>query len=238
MQEPLDFERSMLFWRTKFGSNGYWRIIASATLADNEGKAERYVLAAQVMAGDVYGSGRLPLDPPYSFQIYASRNEHVILREPVLGHTLRDSRASNGDVFEAIEVVDRGIRLERVEFDALSDIENVWPLTVRLSTRTRDGALGCLVDFPVMHANTQQSDLGFRFHIETGPILVPTALFKPSQATVEFSLAHVLFNQLSRVDLLLWEEHVEKNGRGRAFWNYQRLENVALEFYRASSRTG
>ena len=64
----IDFERACLAWTTKSGSVGRWRVIAAAT----DAAGDQFVLAPMVMAGDVYGAGRLPLDPPYSFQICAS----------------------------------------------------------------------------------------------------------------------------------------------------------------------
>ena len=68
-----DFDRAYLAWTTKAGSHGRWRLIASAIPVSGSGRAgEQFVLAPMVMAGDVYGTGRLPLDPPYSFQIWAS----------------------------------------------------------------------------------------------------------------------------------------------------------------------
>ena len=71
---PLDFERANLTWVTKGNSRGRWRLIASAARwSPHAGEHDRFVLAPRIMAGDVYGAGMLPLDPPYGFQIAASR---------------------------------------------------------------------------------------------------------------------------------------------------------------------
>src|SRR5689334_19590300 len=56
----IDFTRSRLVWTTKAGSNGYWRLIASASLISSTNQTlDQFVLAPAVMAGNVYGSGRL-----------------------------------------------------------------------------------------------------------------------------------------------------------------------------------
>src|SRR5687768_14476304 len=62
---PVDFGRAFLSWRLEDGTTGIWRIIASAHQAGSD-SADRFVLAPMVMAGNVFGSGRLPKDPPYS----------------------------------------------------------------------------------------------------------------------------------------------------------------------------
>jgi hypothetical protein len=65
------------------GSRGYWRLIASASLISSTHQTlDQFVLAPAVMAGDVYGKGRLLKEPPYSFQIFASRKQHTVVREP------------------------------------------------------------------------------------------------------------------------------------------------------------
>src|SRR5205085_10765114 len=103
-----DFTRSRLVWTTRAGSNGYWRLIASASLISSSDRTlDQYVLAPAVMAGDVYGSGRLLKVPPYSFQIFASRRRHTILRElgmSTVPATLADSTASNDNVFEKLAI--------------------------------------------------------------------------------------------------------------------------------------
>lgn len=70
---PIDFERAHLTWTTRDGSHGRWRLVASAIARSrNGGWQDRVVLVPMVMAGDVYGTGKLPRDLPYSYQFIAS----------------------------------------------------------------------------------------------------------------------------------------------------------------------
>jgi hypothetical protein len=77
MMKAVDFEKARISWTTKNGTNGYWRIAATAC---RDGSTDYVALAPAVMAGDIFGAGRLPRDPPYMYQLIATRERHSILR--------------------------------------------------------------------------------------------------------------------------------------------------------------
>ena len=62
--KAIDFSRAQIAWTTHDGSRGLWRVAAAARREDG---GAAWFLAAGVMAGDVYGQGRLPLSRPIRF---------------------------------------------------------------------------------------------------------------------------------------------------------------------------
>src|SRR5262245_29391064 len=68
--EAMDFERSSISWTLKGDAiNGSWRIIATACRQDS---ADCIYLAPAVMAGKIFGTDRLPIEPPFSYQLIAT----------------------------------------------------------------------------------------------------------------------------------------------------------------------
>src|ERR1700730_15291398 len=169
---PLDFERASLAWVTKDNSHGRWRLIAStACWSPHVGEHNRFVLSPRIMAGDVYGSGKLPLDPPYGFQILASSHRHVVIRD--FGHdmTTRDTSDSTFGAFSEVVINAPPSQCGRLDRDLLTpkSIAQLWPLTARLHAAS-DG-VDHLVDFPVLHINTKPIGKSAAFQVETGPAL-------------------------------------------------------------------
>jgi len=76
--QAVDFERARISWTTKAGINGSWRVIATAC---PQNSADCIYLAPAVMAGKIFGADRLPLDPPFSYQLVATRDRHAMIRE-------------------------------------------------------------------------------------------------------------------------------------------------------------
>ena len=102
---PLDFERASLAWVTKNNSHGRWRVIASTSCWTlRAGERDRFVLSPRVMAGDVYSTGKLPLDPPYGFQIVASPERHVIIRDFERDLPSRDTSDRNFEIFSELVI--------------------------------------------------------------------------------------------------------------------------------------
>src|SRR5262245_49068696 len=130
----IDFDRARIAWTTHDGSHGLWRIIATAR---RETDGEVWYLAPGVMAGDVYGQGRLPLKPPYSFQFITSREKHVMLREAVDAASVRDTVAPHADTF-------RTLAIEAPEIEAELVVPTVarerWPLATRITATAASGA--------------------------------------------------------------------------------------------------
>jgi hypothetical protein len=233
---PLDFERASLAWTTKDNSHGRWRVIASTSCwLPPEGEPQHFVLSPRIMAGDVYGTGKLPLDPPYGFQIIASNERHVIIRDFEGDLSSRDTSNDNFEIFSKI-VIDTPL-LDTARFSPEETPEamvQAWPLTARL--RASKGAVEHVVDFPVLHLNTREPGA---FQVETGPVLLPAALIEDTTLTTGgFALAFVFFNRLDRVDLALWGPASAQHSARRGYVHFARWEGVAIELYGGRSHCG
>jgi hypothetical protein len=237
----LDFDRAYLSWRTKSASSqGRWRLIASAmSWSPHSGWSERTVLAPEVMAGDVFGSGRLPLNPPYRFQILASAHRHAILRDYGPAAPPRDSSAANLEVFSAMhfEEVTRQPRPVGTASLVPEGLSEVWPLTARIQAPALDGSTW-LLEFPVDHLNHRDAGHAVEFQIETGPVLIPAVLVETTGVTVldGFCLAYVFFNRLDRVDLALYGSAVPGGMPIRGYVGFGRIENAAIELHGGPNR--
>jgi hypothetical protein len=228
----IDFARSRLAWITKTGSRGYWTVAATAT-RETPGSAERTVLAPMVMAGNVYSTGRLPKEPPYSYQIYGSATRHAVLREPAATPQpgITDSGGPNESLFARFEISLAETPAAELAPQSLTvtALEQLWPLTARITARTGTGETWAL-EFPVLHINAATIDGKDALQVETGPILVPTALLNddtrpPGQ---DFALAYVYFSRFDRADLLVW--HAD-GGAARSYRRFARIENAAIRLF-------
>ena len=234
---PLDFERASLNWITKDNSGGRWRVIA-ACWSSHGGEHEQFVLSPRIMAGDVYGAGRLPLDPPYGFQIIASVDRHVIIRDFEGDWPSRDTSNTNSQIFSSLTIDAPSLRVDAcLGANSLTPeaLGKAWPLTARL--HVSKGGLDHLVDFPVLHLNTKAPGA---FQVETGPVLFPAALIEDTKLTIGgFALAFVFFNRSDRVDLAIWGPVSEGSAR-RAYIHFERLDGVWIEHYsgKGASRPG
>lgn len=231
----LDFDRAFMSWITKSAIQGRWRLIASAmSWASQSGWSERTVLAPEVMAGDVFGEGKLPLDPPYRFQILASPQRHSILREYGRGLPSGDNSAAHFEVFTAVHIEEatRQPRLVHIGSTAPEAISDVWPLTARVHASTDDGQKW-LLEFPVNHLNHRKSHDSIQFQIETGPVLVPERLVRTADITVlgGFCLAYVFLNRLDRLEMALYGSAFPAGASGRGYVRFGCLENITVEIH-------
>ena len=225
--DVIDFARARLAWETKSGSHGRWRLIASALIwPEGGGEPERHVLAPMVMAGDVYGAGRLPLDPPYSYQMIASARRHAVIRDYPDGSPGQDTAAANSELFTRLHIDAPALKRKPLDVTKITPkgVDQAWPLTARIASP--DSPSRWLVDFPVGHINVAD---GGRFQVESGPVLLPHAAVGIADAseTGGFVLAYVLFNRLDRVDLSVWG----RAATARAFGHFARLTGVAIELF-------
>jgi hypothetical protein len=229
----IDFDHAYIAWTTHAESHARFRIVASAVFRPpGKGWQDRFVLAPMVMAGDVYGAGQLPLDPPYSFQFFASPERHVIVRGFSEGAPKGDSIATNGETFSSLAIHAPKQALRPVTAADLTPDHLAWPITARAHVQANDG-VRWLLDFPILHVNTRRSPQP-AFQIETGPLLVPEELLDPGPAILGgFALAYVFFNRLDRIDLSLFG----RSGRGRTYGQFGRLDEVSIELFRPADRT-
>jgi len=214
-----DFADARIAWTTHDGSRGLWRV---TSIARHENDGQAWFLAAGVMAGDVYGSGPLPMDPAYSFQFVASHERHVMFREPVGTAALLDTDAPHVASFSDVAIEVGEIEGEIVDLRSAAAMSR-WPLTARLTATGASGARW-LLDFPVNHINLREKPEGFQ--VETGPIVVPADLIDIAGAArpAGVQLAFIFFNQLDRVDLLAFGP----GASGRGYRHFSRLDGVMI----------
>jgi hypothetical protein len=230
---PLDFERASLAWVTKDNSHGRWRLIASAVRwSPRAGPHDRFVLSPRIMAGDVFGCGKLPRDPPYGFQIVASSQRHVIIRDFEQGLPNRDTSHPNLEIFTQLVINAPALLDGSLDPDLLpiEPLARSWPLTARIHAVS--AGVDHFLDFPVVHINTRQSGGGAAFQAETGPILLPAELLDDAALTIGgFALAFVFFNRLDRVDLAIWGPTGTGSSPRRGYVHFGRLEGIVIELY-------
>lgn len=219
--QAVDFERARISWTTKAGIHGTWRIVATACRHDSE---DCIYLAPAVMAGDVFGAGRLPRDPPFSFQLVATRKRHAIIREgEAVEH--RDSEAEHDAVFSSfdIQAPERAATLMNAASLDAGTVAQSWPMSARLKVPGRSGKFWNL-QFPVNHINTRAA----AYQVESGPVLIPQDAVDITSASVAANcyLAYVFFKGTREVDLLAWGAQ-EKSLR--SFSRFARIVGVEAE---------
>lgn len=217
----IDFDRARIAWTTHDGSDGLWRIIA---MARREADGEAWYLAPGVMAGDVYGRGRLPLQPSYSFQFIASRDKHVMLREAVDAGSFQDTVAPHSGTFSKLAIEAPEIDAGLVAPDAAKER---WPLAARISVAEASGARWTL-EFPVGHINVRDNPPAWQ--VETGPVIVPCELIDIAGAAKPggLQLAFAFFSRPDQLDLLAFG--ALGSGR-RAFQHFARLKVAAISLF-------
>ena len=223
----IDFARARIAWTTHDGSRGLWRVVAVAR--ETGGARRAWYLAAGVMAGDVYGQGRLPLQPPYSFQFAASRERHVMFRQSIEASGLQDTDASHSDTFSSIAIDAPEIEAGSVRLDGVA-ADGRWPLTARLSVDGASGARWSL-EFPVGHINLRDEPAAWQ--IETGPVIVPVDLMDIVGAAKPggLQLAFLFVNRADRADLLALGPLSGSDAGRRGFAHFARLEGVEVELF-------
>jgi len=230
---PIDFDRAYLSWITKSGIHGRWRLIASASLI-REGSVDRFVLAPMVMAGNLFSSGRLPKDPPYSYQLLASSKQHAIFRDLGPGGAPSDTASLNNDVFSSLTIEAPLLRATRIDPHslALDELRKLWPLAVRVRLG-RGQDVTWILDFPLSHISTQTMDGINAFQIETGPVLIPADLIQaPAVSRVGgFALAYVFLNRLDRLDLALFGATGAAARSARRYAHYARLDALSVDVF-------
>ncbi len=219
----VDFARSRISWTTRTGIDGSWRIVA---IAHSQESSDCIYLAPAVMAGKVFGSDRLPLDPVYSFQLIARHDRHAIARDDEEAGK-KDSEAENTATFSSFEISAPRRAAKSVDLAALNSriIANLWPLSARLNVRDKQGKLWNL-EFPINHIISRANGTPL-FQIETGPILIPCDLIEIADASSIGGcyLAYAFLNTTHQVDLLAWGG-VGQRATPRKFIHFARITNV------------
>jgi hypothetical protein len=220
--EVVDFERARISWKTRAGIDGHWRIAATAC---KQGSSEYIALAPAVMAGDIFGTGPLPQDPPYTYQIIATRERHAMLREGEISGN-KDTEAANEALFSFFDVHTPQSAARSIQFEGLAStsLVQLWPLTVYLKVRSQTGELWIL-QFPVNHISTQDT-AGPLFQIETGPVIVPQDVLELPDASKIGAcfLSYVFLNRTNQIDLLAWG--ASSASSHRSFAHFARISSI------------
>jgi hypothetical protein len=229
--QVIDFQNARLNWVTLDGVHGDWTIIGSAErTAHGMASEERYVLAPSVMAGDVFGAGRLPLDPAYSYQVFASSDRHVMVRQSMdTAIAKSDTAALNAETFASLQL---HLPVREAVAHSINDlrpaqIESAWPLSAKIELNAPAGDRWS-VQCPVNHINTRARAPGAQ--IETGPVLLPEAWVPDSRADRlgGFVLAYIFCRHPGEIELLA----LARDGRGRRdFVCFERIRNAAVALY-------
>ncbi len=127
------------------------------------------------MAGKIFGEDRLPLDPPYSYQLIATRKRHAIVRDGEASGN-KDSEADNETIFSSfdIQALRRAAKSIEIEVLNVGKVTRLWPITVRLNARAQRGEMWSL-EFPVSHISMRSGN-AVAFQIESGPRTYPARL--------------------------------------------------------------
>ncbi len=228
----IDFDRAVLDWETIEASRGRWRVIASAAQSMAATVEEtRFVLTPMVMAGDVYGRGKLPLSPAFSYQFAASTSRHIIFRDYGDQSAPRDTADNNNQLFSSLklDLPQRQVRtVNPQDLTAKSPGKN-WPLFARISI-PQAGERSWVLEFPVNHISTRSKQGRLEFQVETGPVLIPQEHAGPSGSKTvgDFVLAYIFFTRLDRADLALFSSATKTANFPRSFSRYQRLDNIEI----------
>ena len=222
--EAVNFERARISWTTKGGIDGSWRVVATACPRNS---ADCIYLAPAVMAGHIFGTDRLPLQPAYSYQLIARRDRHAIVREDEISGN-RDNEADNASVFSAFDIhapkcAARSIGIGSLDSDTLA---RLWPLSVRLNARGQRGEPWTL-EFPINHISTRTGPEA-AFQIESGPVLIPRDVVEIAGASIAGGcyLAYVFLNKCSQVDVLAWGA---TGNIHRSFRHFARLSGIETD---------
>ena len=215
----IDFANSYMTWfGAAGGSISRIDIEAACTLVDDTGSEDAFYLIAPCRAEHTHSDGQLIVMPNYDFRGVFGRSEYRIIRthwvsdpgylgDPGLdttGGRVLDEAGLHGGKWDEV-------RLDIPRFDSFTELEDqqaVVDATLENRplvsiTELADGATGAraVLEYPVKTMNVLRSPV--RFQIDTGPIIVPDFASTAELAVARFDLAHVVYNQFDRGELIL-----------------------------------
>lgn len=205
--DRIDFQNSSITWLTK-NEESYGRFVLESLCSIRDeptGVTDSYGLGVEVLAGHVYGTEGLVMNPAYLFQFAASKDKHRIFRTYLQHRPGSDSAGRNADLFKEVDlkvVKEAAILLH--DFEAIEQhFDKHSPLSAR-ATFIRDGATNIEIEFPVKHINLQRARR--LFQVETGPVLFPTEIppaWNAGNSMPEFNPAFIHFNKLDEIEVTL-----------------------------------
>lgn len=199
-----DFSRSSLSWKTRSGYSGGWRLIATATKLDADGRIlEEYGLAPMVMAGNAAGDGPLGKSPAYSYQILASSRRHVIFRTYLADGRGDDSEDENAALFDRLAIDVRQAGAEEVaRCHVRPDLLRGCGMLVGI-VEERVGAERWRLAFPIQHLTYGSSASEPALQLETGPLPIPAYWLGASlgsEPQASFELVFLFWRDWSRLE--------------------------------------
>lgn len=193
----IDFAHASLTWQlAQPRSAGRFAIDAALSVVGADGTRETFFLGAQVLAGNVYGTGPLFKLPAYEFAAVFSDAHYRIFRS-AHGGTQADSCGSIASGFAGATLDVPSVPCRPVEARGAA-LQAARGLVAKARLPWEGGA-ALELQFPVRHLNTDVARDAFQ--VETGPVLALAGAGAP--AVERLRRAYVIFNRLDRLELLL-----------------------------------
>jgi len=179
----IDFDHSSIGWKTKKNSIGIFKI--DAALKEKKTNNSNY-LAKTVMAGNVYGTSKLPIVPNYNFQWLTNGNKGIVFRT-FANNRIKIDKKKNKKINKFL----LNIRLKKKKEIFIESLTKKYKFF--------DDSLVCKIDlgnqiseFPIKHINIHAKNKNFQ--VETGPILL-----KKNKKLVS---AFIFFNSINKCQIV------------------------------------
>ncbi len=202
----VDFSKSSI--SLQGDTTGVFKLASLLNSFCEAGNANTFVLAENVMAGNVYSSESLIKTPPYLFQLIASKNYQKILRTDV--DVQRAAPTNENKPRDQILDTEGNIFGDNINIDVRynigSKIESLNDIIKYSKSFNLNGRISLdlfqqkfAIEFPVRHLNIHEKKE--RWQIETGPILFP--IFSNCNNKCSYIPAFVFFSSLTKADVFL-----------------------------------
>ena len=209
-QSAPDFPRSSVTWLLA-DPPSYGRFALDAVLTVAGAQADRYVLGAQVFAGNVYSSSELFKDPPFGFAAAFGSTKFRIFRDAAREDPVHDTEGSIDRAFGRVKVdlVRQACRPVAPEALAERPFIAAAGLTARIKIPGAAAARAQELEFPVRHINVNPATRAFQ--VETGPLLLDWG--SEAEVTGRLRRAFVMFNSLNSAEFLVDYDRPSAAGR-------------------------
>ena len=179
----IDFDYSSIGWKTKENSLGIFKI--EAALKEKKTSDFNY-LAMTVMAGNVYGTSRLPIVPNYNFQWLTDGKKRNIFRT-FANNTIKIEKKNNKNIDKYFMNIKYRKKREILIESLIKKNEffnNHLVCNIDLGNQVSE--------FPIKHINIHPKDK--KFQVETGPILL-----KKKRGYIS---AFIFFNSINKCQIV------------------------------------
>ncbi len=196
--EITDFNRSSCTWMLKEQSSlGRFEVDASLSI---KGRDQIFFLGAQVFAGNVYGNGKLIIEPPYGFSAAFSETTYRIFRDPAFGSVREDSAGNHSNIFDQIHFSIVKVAVEELNKNKLVD-HLLLPaqLLARIELAETEELSAGTLELPARHVNVRPTDGCFQ--VETGPVLI--ALRGSGKEEERLRRVYIAFSENDEASLII-----------------------------------